>query len=171
MPKDEIPPLPLHPPKKRKQMYEALDIHLAMWAHNATLAPSEKRRVNEERQRRKRLRRSEKVGLLVGKEGITPEQFVRMAEVLNGEKGAMNEIWHAPVSGAVHSLCKSYGVDVEVVRPPRMEQADIWKIIVKNSTKVIAFPRGEDGPVWDLIRYTRHRNTPVTIIMPNGERR
>jgi hypothetical protein len=171
MPKDEIPPLPLRPPKKRKQMYEALDIHLAMWAHSDTLIPSDKRRVEEERQRRKRMKRTERVGILVGKEGITPEQFVRMAEALNGEKGGMTEIWHAPVSGPVHSLCKSYGVDVEVVTTPRVSDHDRWRIVVKNSTKVIAFPRGEEGPLWDLIRYTRHRNTPVTVIMPNGERR
>jgi hypothetical protein len=152
-------------------MHEALDIHLAMWAHSETLPKSEKKRVEEERKRRKQERRAERVGLLVGNEGITPEQFVRMAELLNGERAAMTEIWHAPVSGPVHSLCKSYGVDVEVVKTPRVTDAERERIVIKNSTKVFAFPRGEDGPLWDLIRYTRHRNTPITVIMPNGERR
>lgn len=156
-------------------MEGALDVHLAMWVTSETLTPSEIRRVQEERERRKRLqKRSERVGLLIGPEGVTNEQLAKLAEALTGQRGSMNEIWHPGVQRNVHSLCKSFGVAVEV--HPDTDRVRAWKIIVRNSTRLLAFPRSAQDPhleddVWAMVRYAKHRDVPVSVFIPSGERR
>lgn len=170
MAKEDVPPLPLRPPKKRRQMEDALDVHLAMWAHSETLIPSDKRRVEEERARRKRIqKRTERVGLVYSAAGITPEQHAKLAELLTARKDRLTEIWHPWVRSTVHSLCKSFGVPVESIKDRNMEHA--WKTVIRNATLVFVLPRGESSEEWEMVRYAKHRNTPVEVIMPNGERR
>jgi hypothetical protein len=170
--KEDIPPLPAHPPKKRKAMEQVLDIHLAIWANGTGLTPSEYRRVNEERERRKQFRVvNERIGVVLGREGTTPEQQEKLRELLSGRRIA--SVLHPWVPGPVHHICAqgSKGATVIVVGDPKTDVRDAWKTVVKNATLVIAFPRGEDGELWDTIRYTRHRNIPIIVIMPSGERR
>jgi hypothetical protein len=169
--KEDVPPLPLRPPKKRRQMESALDIHLAMWASSDNLTPSDKRRVEEERERRKRAKRTtERIGIILAKEGMTPEQYAKLADTLNGERSSMSAIWHVWSRGPLYKLCRTYGVDLEVLR----EGSEEWRAertVIHNATKVIVIVNGESGPVWEMVRYAKHRNTPVRVIMPNGERR
>lgn len=151
-------------------MEQALDIHLAMWSSSETLTPSDKRRVQAERVRRKRdKQRVERVGILTGPEGITPIQQEKMVDLLVGQRGAMGGIAHTWSSASVHSLCKSFGVEVVALKDRKPEQAA--KRIIHNSTMVFAFPRGEHGEMWDWVRQAKHRNLPVIVVMPNGERR
>ena len=170
MAKEDVPPLPDRPPKKRRQLEQAPDIHLALWANSYHLSLSEKRRVREERERRKRLlTKWERIGILIGDEGVTPTQVVKLSEMLTSHKAVMNEIWLPEVSAHVWRVCKSVGVAVESLRDRDRDTA--CRTVIRNATKVFAFPNGENGPLWDLIRYARHRNLTVEIIMPNGERR
>jgi len=170
MAREDIPPLPLRPPKKRKAMEQTLDVHLAMWSSQANLLPSDKRRVEEERERRKRLRvQQERLGILVGPEGSTPEQLKGLAEYLTGHYGVVDSIWHVRTPGPVHGLCKSFGVPVQAVTESDFVTAT--RTVIRNCTKIAALPRGEVAPLWDDIRYARHRNLSVVVFMPNGERR
>lgn len=151
-------------------MEQVPDLYLAVWKDSALLTPSEKRRVAEERERRKRLlTKWERIGLLVGDEGVTPEQLEMLREMLTSQKAVMNELWLPDVSAHVWRVCKSFGVAVESLRDRDRDTA--CRTVIRNATKVFAFPNGESGPLWDLIRYTRHRNLPIEIIMPSGERR
>jgi hypothetical protein len=168
--KEDVPPLPERPPRKRTQMEKALDIHLAMWAHSESLTPSDKRRVEEERARRKRTqKRTERIGLVYSAAGITPQQQTELTDALNGRREHLTAIWHPWVRSAVHSLCKSFGVPVESIKERDMVIA--WKTVIRNTTLVFVLPRGEESEEWEMVRYAKHRNTPVEVIMPNGERR
>jgi hypothetical protein len=142
-----------------------------MWASSDTLIPSDKRRVEEERARRKRNKNAtDRIGIVVAKEGMTPEQTTKLAEILNGERATMSAIWHVWSKGPVYKLCKAYDVDLEVLH----EGSEPWRAertVIHNATKVIVLVNGDSGPVWDMVRYAKHRNTPVRVIMPNGERR
>jgi hypothetical protein len=72
--KEDVPPLgPV--PKKRRQLEGALDVHVAMWLDSDGLTPSERRRVQEEKDRRRRARRdgpAVTLGFSGTREGMTP---------------------------------------------------------------------------------------------------
>lgn len=134
-------------PKKRRQLEAALDRWLPVWLERDDLTPSERRRVEEERERRRRNRDGEPttLGLLIGAEGMTPEQRLALAEY----KAAM--------------------------KPASVIEGGDFQAVVKASTVAFAAPRharepksGEPG-VWAGIRYARHRKVPVRVILPSGK--
>jgi hypothetical protein len=144
----EDAPAPLAIPTKRRQLDAALDRWIAEWLDRTNLNPSTRRMLEEERERRKVVRKTgppARVGILEAREGMTPEQ-----------RAALNE-WRAQFNGASEIRSGDY------------------QAVVKASSAVFAAPRharepksGEPG-VWAGIRYARHRKVPVTVVLPNGK--
>lgn len=166
--KTDLPDTPLHPPAKRRALEQAPDLWIAQWLAGDDLTPSERRRVEEVKARRRALVRDMRVGLVVGDAGVTPPQLLALADALGGS-GA-TEIHHAGVTSRVHSACKAVGVPVVV------HHGETLQHVVRVSDTVIAAPKETYEPerktgVWDIIRYAKHRNLAVTIIMPDGEKR
>jgi len=138
--KDDAP-LPDAVPHKRRQVETLLDRHIAMWLASPDITPSERRRLQAEKDRRKALTPEDRVVVLVGREGMTPQQRARMAEL---------------VAGAT-SVAKGCSPDVvktadRVVATPKETQEPVRK----------------DTGVWAMIRYAKHRRLPVSVIMPDG---
>jgi hypothetical protein len=177
-------------PKKRRQLEAALDAQLAIWLAEGTLTPSERRRVGDEKARR----RQTEVGVIVGftgtRAGMTPQQKNHIKELLSTEN--VVEAHHGDCIGAdeqFHSLCRGLGIPV-VLHPPsdpklraycdgaiRSEKArpylDRNKDIVRASSLLIASPKEPTPQVrsgtWSTIRYARTRGSRHKVIMPNGE--
>lgn len=144
----EDTPTPLAIPKKRRQLEAALDRWIAEWLARSNLALGDRKRLEEEKERRKGVRKSPEkptLGILHAREGMTPEQ-----------RRALNE----------------YRLEVQAGRD--VTSGD-FKAVVRLSDTLFAAPNharqpasGEDG-VWSAIRYARHRKVPVKIVLPNGE--
>lgn len=170
--KEDIPPLPDRVPRKRRQVEGLLDVHIAMWLAG-DLATSDRKRLEAEKARRKALVPEHAVGLLVGDEGVTPQQHEKILELMAGA----TTIHHPGVQAALHSACKRTGVPVYVhrVRPPNWEVS--WaeagmREVVKECNLVIAAPKEHtpsDAVVWTMARYARHRSVAVKIILPTGK--
>lgn len=158
--KDDAP-LPETVPRKRRQIEMLLDRHIAIWLAGDDLTPSERRKLEEERQRRRQVTPGMPVGLVVGHEGVTPEQLEQLPSYLRGA----SKILHAGVASRVHTACRSLDVPVVVYR-------DDMKTVVKEADRVIAcVPYAReitDTLVWQYVRYARHRSTPVIAVMPDG---
>jgi hypothetical protein len=80
--RDDVP-VPEEVPRKRRVLEDesvTLDRFLAVWAARPDLTPSDRRRVEDERYRRKRLSPIVCLGVLVGREGMTPAQRQAFAE-------------------------------------------------------------------------------------------
>lgn len=168
MSKDDVE-TPQRPPSKRRQLQSAdvLDTWLAVWATDDNLTPSERRRAQDERDRRKAARRREDaiVGVIVGPEGATPAQSAYITGYL----------LTLPATGVCHA-----GVSRGIARafPPGVAEigAPDWQAVVRVADVILAAPKEQSEPVqklgvWSAIRYARHRNVPVRIVLPNGEER
>lgn len=166
--KDDVPPLPDKVPAKRRQIEAALDVHIAVWLAGE-LTPSERRRLEAEKARRKALVPDRPVGLLVGREGVTKVQQMMVLTAISAADPT--EIHHPGVAGPLHSACKRFA-PVEVHRDVRSDE-DAMKEVVRSSQFVIAAPKdhtpSQDSGVWDAARYARHRRVAVQIILPNGK--
>lgn len=166
--KDDVPPLPDRVPAKRRQVENILDLHIAMWLASDKLTPSERRRLEGEKARRKALAPERPVGLLVGREGVTPTQQAVVLDRL-AASGA-TAIHHPGVAAPLHSACRRVA-PVEVHRDVRSDHAAL-RVVVKQATHlVIGAPkenRPADSPVWDAVRYAKHRSTAVEVILPDG---
>lgn len=141
----EDAPTPLAIPHKRRQLEAALDRWIVEWLTRDGLAPSVRRRLVEERARRRIAGHQARLGLLVDPAGMTPAQKLALAE---------------------------YRADVD---PAEVIAGGELSDVVRRSTIVFAAPRhahepapGEPG-VWAAIRYARHRKVPVRIVLPNGK--
>ena len=180
--KADVPPLPDRVPAKRRQVEQLLDVHIAMWLASDTITPSQRRRLEDEKARRKALVPDNPVGLLVSREGVSPPQMERIVEILRSAQPTA--IVHSGVGQALHAACKRIST-VEPTRNLRGWQmtmpafqahgadADHMKEVVRRSNLVIAAPKNytpsPDGGVWDAARYAKHRNIAVNVILPNGE--
>jgi len=159
--KDDILDLPARPPRKARQLERAPDVWLARWLAEATLTPSDLRRVEAEKARRKANAPDRAVGLLVGQEGVTPAQFAVVVDAL-GTSGA-GVVHHTRVSGALHRACKA--LDVPVAMHHTLTE------VVRESEAVIAAPttRLSNGSgVWESVRLAKHRKLLVKIVLPDG---
>jgi hypothetical protein len=154
-----VPPIP----KKRRALEKSLDLHLALWL-DGELTPSQRRRLEAEKDRRKKLAKIDTrvVGILVGNEGVTPEQL----EVLREKLAGASAIHHPYVSKSLHRVCKDLGV--------QLVMHDDLRDVVRASDTVIAAPPQPNDPhseradVWSMIRYSKHRSLPVSIVLPSG---
>jgi hypothetical protein len=155
-------PTPADVPKKRRQLHDALDRWLAEWAARDDLTPSERRRVEEERARRKaeRKRGADPVlGLLVGQEGMTPQQRAYVIGYV--------------VTGNIRRVCMAGASPTAIGRAMGVAgiAASDLKDVVRHSDLIVAAPRAADWAgtdVWEGIRFAHHRKVPVAIVLPNG---
>lgn len=136
-------------PKKRRVLHDAPDVHLAEWLARPGLKPSQRKVLEEEKQRR-REQRPEVVAVLRPVEGVTPEQ-----------KKAVHELLPAPELRLYWTA--GFG------RTPHQE-------VIKGADRVVAAPKElhppsspTGGSVWEAVAYARHRKLPVAVIMPNGK--
>lgn len=169
--KDDAP-TPEVVPRKRRQIEAVPALWLAEWLARDDLSPGDRKRVQGEKDRRRNLNPDNRVGILVGVEGMTPEQFATFKDMI-GTVGA-TEIHHPGVASKVHGMCKSLGVPVNVHHQQVSDSFTANRDVVKSSDVVIATPKttapngGGSPTVWDHIKYAKHRSVPVKIIMPDG---
>lgn len=171
----EDAPTPVRIPKKRYQLEKVLDRWLAEWLARDDLTPSERRRVEEERAARRARNPDVRVALVVDGAGATPAQRDRLAAILP----ALNptEIHHAGVASPVHQICKRTGAAVTAHdrNPVHVRDAVHQEIIRELADVVVALPKEasevvrKDGGVWSAVKYAKHRNLPVRVIMPTGD--
>lgn len=168
----EDAPAPDVIPKKRRQIEAVPALWIATWLARDDITPSERRRLEEEKQRRKNQEPDQRVGVIPAQEGMTPEQLATFRRILPTTRAT--EVHHPGVASKVHGTCRSLGV-------PVIEHRDMaaWSSrateIVKGSDMIVAAPKdtrssnGDKRDVWAIIRHARDRKLPVTIIMPNGD--
>jgi hypothetical protein len=192
--KEDVPPLgPV--PKKRRQLEQALDVHVAMWLASDALTPSERRRVSEEKDRRRALRREGPpvtLGFSGTREGMTPRQLAAVAAILDELAPALAR--HGCCVGAdaqFHQLCRERGIPI-VGHPPqdarmrarlegflRVEAAKPYllrnKDIARESTVLVAAPKEQREPAdprghgtWSTARYARQRGVRARVVLPDG---
>lgn len=151
--KDDAP-APDQIPVKRRQLERAPDLWLAQWEARVGLTPSERRRVREERARRKALSPDPVTLLTVrAQEGMTPAQVTTLKER--------------------RALLRPDSHRMLVAIASTRTLTDDEKFLVKDATTVIACPRqharpDDDAGVWKLIKYARHRGLPVQVVLPDG---
>jgi hypothetical protein len=160
--KDDLPPLPDRVPAKRRALHDVPDVHIAMWLAGE-LTGSERRRLSDEKARRKAAVPDHPVGLLVGREGITPAQQSTIVELLGSLSAT--EVHHPGVSSSLHQACRRVGVPVVV--------QDGLREVVKASAVVVGAPKERSRPVtkstvWDMILYAKHRSLVVKVVLPDG---
>lgn len=175
MSKDDLPPCPERPPKKRKALNDAPDIWLRTWLERSNLTPSERKKVQEvvDHRRAERKRETVRLGVLVGHEGMTPQQVLALENVfsISGmELGSIHLTW---VPSKIYQMCVRRGVSV-VVHEGRTWTAQASEV-VKNSDLIIAAPKETQEPVqkvtgsvWGMVKYAKHRSVPVKVIEPGG---
>lgn len=160
-----LPPIP----RKRRQLEEQatfLDLHIAIWLDRDDITPSERRRLEEEKKRRKALKPDVVVGIIVGMEGVTPGQLAFAHEFLQ-TAGATAIAHTTPLSKKMARLFPE-GVPVSA-------EAD-FRDVVRAATVVVAAPKEPEKPnqvqgVWEGVRYAKHRRVPVRVVMPSGDER
>lgn len=161
--KEDVGPLPERPPAKRRQLEQTPDLWIAQWLAGDTLTPSERRRLEVEKQRRKDARPERVVGVLVGHEGVTPEQFHSLlAAVL-----ALNPtgIVHPGLQSRLHMQLRALEVPLTVL-------AGDFQGVVKAANAVLVAPREQaptDSAMWEMLRYAKHRSLPARAVLPDGQ--
>lgn len=140
--KDDAP-TPEKIPTKRRQLREALDRWLVEWLTRPTITPAEAKRVERERARRKTLKPTTVVGVLAGREGLTPEQ---------------------------REYVRGYFVDMDPTVMQTGTEAELSNIVRSSNVVVAAPPRSvKTGAVWEAVRLAKHRHVPVRVVLPNGK--
>lgn len=164
---DALPDGPGPVPRKRRQLERVLDVQLALWLAGDELTPSERRRVEAEKQRRKTAPEPLPVAVVLGHEGMTPTQREVISNLLTRGHGARPTEIHHNGSRAVHALAKLMKADS--VRHWTEDDRDI----IKAAEWVIAAPKEKRSPVrprgvWATVRYARDRGLPVAVVTPDG---
>lgn len=188
--KDDVE-TPARPPAKRRQLEDALDLWLAVWLSRDDLTPSERRRVEEEKARRRSATaRSATYGFTGTQAGMTPAQRAAVREIVAGA----TEAHHGDCVGAdeqFHSICRGLGIPV-VLHPPdngakrafckgaiRAERVKPYlerdRDIVRVTSELVATPKEmreptaiRAGGTWFTIRYAWARGSPVRVVLPDG---
>lgn len=160
--KEDVGPAPASPPAKRRQLEQAPDLWIALWLANDSLPPSQRRRVQEEKDRRKVAGPDKPVGVLVGPEGVTPSQFVSLLTLVEGLRPT--EIHHPGLPSRLHMQLRAMEIPVVVHRGD-------YKEVVKASRAVVVCPK-EFAPgksaMWEMLRYAKHRRLPARAVLPDG---
>jgi hypothetical protein len=168
--KEDVPPLPARVPAKRRQLLQLLDVHIAMWLAGDDLTPAERRRLEAVKEARRQAVPDRPVGLLVGREGVTPAQQDVIVGLLSELEPT--EVHHPRVSSSLHQACKRLDVPVVVHDDVRRDEGGMREVI-KASAVVIGAPKERTRPVkkstvWDMILYANHRRLAVKIVLPDG---
>jgi hypothetical protein len=161
MAKDDAP-APAHPPAKRRQLEKVPDLWVAQWLAGDTITPSERRRLEELKASRKARRDmlDVPVGLIIGHEGMTPEQLDALPAALAGA----TSVQHRGLPSRYHQACRR-------VAPVTIHRDDD-KAVVRASKRVVAMVRSrtpEGTDVWETVRYAKHRGVAVRVVLPDGQ--
>jgi hypothetical protein len=145
--KEDVQELPAKVPSKRYQIEKLLDLHIAMWLASDTITARERARLEAEKERRKTLRPTVILTAVTCREGMTPRQRKKMAEI------------------------------TRAIKPTRLNRGfahiEDTKELIKEATTVLVAPRemsdtrGSDA--WELIRFARHRKLSVRVVTPDGK--
>lgn len=159
--KDDLE-VPLTIPRKRRHLERAPDLFLAVWASRDETADWERQRVQAERDRRKKLKPSVKVAVLIGGEGLTPAQRGRFAGLLIEMEPTT--LYLVP-DALTHVRKLVAGIPSHV---------SDFHAAIRDASLVLAFPKDHREPigkagVWLGVRYARHRNIPLKVFLPNGD--
>jgi hypothetical protein len=168
--KDDVPELPARVPTKRRALRELLDVHIAMWLAGSEITTAERRRLEAVKAERKQSTPDRPVGLLIGREGVTPAQQRSIVSLLS--ELAPTEIHHPRLASSLHSACKRLDVPVILHEDVRVDEGGMREV-VKASTVVIGAPKERSRPsetstVWDMMRYANHRDLAVKVVLPDG---
>jgi cellobiose-specific phosphotransferase system component IIB len=173
MSKQDVPDLPVKVPSKRRQVESLLDVHIAQWLASDDLIPSERKRLEVEKERRKQERRRSgyTLGLIVDEEGVTPEQLdVLRARVQ--EEGVLRIVHPGVPSSKLHGACKHSTADLEVLHFPR-DWYERAREVVKQADVLLLGPKSTYADsslnVWTVERYARHRKVPTIVVAPSGD--
>jgi hypothetical protein len=166
-------------PAKRRQLEDTsvvLDKWIAVWLARDDITPSERRRLEAEKARRKALKPERVVGLVVAREGMTPRQLVAVLDALLAWKPT--SVVHTRLVPRVHGVlmaaCRNIGAHATLIADVRDEDAAA-RSVVHAADAVIAAPREQDVQtyatpgVWATIGLARHRRLPVAVVLPSGE--
>lgn len=167
--KDDAP-APDRIPTKKRQLEQALDAWLHVWLAKPDITYRERKRILAEQGRRKQVRPAVRLALIAGQEGITPHQIRITRDLL--ERIAPTEV---RTVGQVAKLERLLPDDLNVhLDYGNTADVGLARSIVRDSTVVVAYPKEPLKPdkvegVWDAVRFAKHRNLPVRIVMPDGE--
>lgn len=159
-------PRPERVPAKRRQLESAdtLDRWIAEWLASDEITPSERRRLEAEKARRRARVPDNIVGVILADEGVTPKQAAGVVERVSASRPT--EIRHTPgFRGRLGRYFPHLPVGMEVDAG----------VVVRGADLIVAAPRHEREPeageagVWASIRYARHRRVPVRVILPSGK--
>lgn len=167
----EDAPAPKDIPRKRRQLEAAPDLWLAVWL-DRDLLPPERRRVQEEKDRRRaaRARQSRLVGVVLGYEGVTPPQREAIGESLRG--GLVTEVYSNQQLKArwLRSICHDLGVPIHHDSPGNLIRAvDMVIAAPRETIAPTNTPTWERSPVWAAISYAKHRSIAVKVILSDGK--
>lgn len=151
--------LPAVVPRKRRQVEALLDRWIAIWLAGDEITPSERRLLEAEKLRRKKLHPDPiRLGVIVGREGLTPAQleFART---------------HAQADGVVQIRAP---FPVKLGAPPNtFAVLPDNRMVVRESDVVVAAPKEPEKPgrvegVWECVRLAKQRGARVHVVLPNG---
>lgn len=162
MGKEDVGDAPELVPKKRRQLEQAPDLWLAQWLARDSLTPSERRRVQEQKAERRSAVEAKNVGIIISREGVAPKQLDMLVTVVRDLKPT--SLHHTRLPSKVHQALRMGVAHFLYERP-----IGNFQEIIKASDTVVVCPNGESGPIWEQVKYARHRRLPVRVIMPNGE--
>jgi hypothetical protein len=132
--KEDVGPPPERPPHKRRQLEQVHDQWLAVWLAGETLTPSERRRVQAEKDRRKKSLPRVIVGITATREGMTPPQRRWIQTFLEEHcteeliEAGMVEGHHGDCIGGdvqFDEICHEMGIPV-VIHPPIDARLRAW---------------------------------------------
>lgn len=167
--KHDVGPLPARVPAKKRQVEQLADLHIAQWLDGDGLTPSERRKLEEEKARRRALVPDRVLGVLVGEEGLTPVQFGVLAMAV--KRSGATAIMAPRVARLLYSTCGQVA-PTQTVFAKTYDEA--MKEIVRQSHFVVAGPKErfepakKDQGVWAMVRYAKHRSLAVTVVTPDG---
>lgn len=170
--KDDAP-APDKIPQKRALLQDrerTPDLWLRQWLVRDDLHYRERRRISAEIERRKESRLSVRLAVIAGPEGVTPQQVrvardqikrIQPTEVrLVGQTVKMHRLFAKDLNAFV---------DYGDIHP----EGDLARSLIRSATVVLAFPKERYKPtqvegVWDAVRFAKHRDLPVRVILPDG---
>lgn len=169
--KEDLGPAPEEVPTKRNVLQDegrTPTIWIRQWLGRDNLWIRDRKRLERELERRQEAKPQVKLAIIAGKEGVTPHQVRKTRELL--ERMEPTEVAFV---GRVAKIAHLFSEDAHY-KADYYSDITFGRDVVRDATVVIAYPKEADKPhvvngVWDLIRFAKHRNTPVRIVMPNGE--
>lgn len=162
----EDAPRPAKVPAKKRALEGVLDRWIAEWLAGDDLTPSERRRLEDEKARRRSLVKEWPCALLIGPEGASEEQAGRLSEALAGATTIVMP-W---AQKNVHSAARGTGAAIVVHRGLPLDE--IVRLVPRDVGRVVALPRSREAmgtPAWEALRLAKHRGLSTTVIFPDGD--